>query len=150
MKQLSLRFVMPILGLFFVGCAERCFYHSGKSLEQCEHDLLECVYSDGEPDICMQAKGYEYRVAGTSTRKSKRKKVIVRFEEDTASGARRVLSKTYWITDGLDTPARPRRVLLEQSTQMSDLNAPARKLLGYKARKDDSDKFIFIPVYEYQ
>jgi hypothetical protein len=96
----------------------------------------------------MQAKGYEYSEAGTPTRNGKRKKVTVRFEEDAASGDRRVLSKTYWIMDGLGAAARPRRVLSEQRTQMSDSNAPARKLIGYKARKDDSDRFIFIPVYE--
>jgi len=150
MKQLSLRISISVLGLFFVGCAERCFYQTGKGLEQCEHDLLECAYSDSEADVCMQAKGYEYSGATKPAQNGKKKKVTVRFEEYGASGDRRVISKTYWVMDGLSALALGGRVFSEQGVQILDPNSPARKLIGYKARKDDSDKFIFIPVYENQ
>jgi len=35
-----------------------------------------------------------------------------------------------------------------QKTQVSDPNATLGKFIGYSARKDESGKFIFIPVYE--
>jgi hypothetical protein len=40
------------------------------------------------------------------------------------------------------------KVLSEQKTQVSDPNATLGKFLGYRARKDESGKFIFIPVFE--
>ena len=40
------------------------------------------------------------------------------------------------------------KVLPEQQTEVSDPNAAQGKFLGYRARKDKSGKFIFIPVYE--
>jgi hypothetical protein len=40
------------------------------------------------------------------------------------------------------------KVLSEQKTQVSDPNATLGKFLGYRARKDESGKFVFIPVYE--
>ncbi|MHC4143320.1 MAG: hypothetical protein ACYSUD_00930 [Planctomycetota bacterium] len=150
MRQLSLRISVSVLSMFFVGCADRCFYQAGKSIEQCQDDLLECAYSDSDVDVCMQAKGYKYSDAIKLAQNGKQKKVTVRFEEHAVSGDRRVISKTYRVMDGLGAVPRPRRVLSEQRVQISNSNAPARKLIGYKARKDDSDKYIFIPVYENQ
>ena len=40
------------------------------------------------------------------------------------------------------------KVLPGQKTPVSDPNATPGKFLGYRARKDESGKFIFIPVYE--
>jgi hypothetical protein len=40
------------------------------------------------------------------------------------------------------------KILSEQKTQVSDPNATLGKFLGYRARKDESGKFIFIPVFE--
>jgi len=148
MKNKSLIFIIPVLGLLLSGCAERCFYQTGKGLEQCEHDLLECAYSDSEVEVCMQTKGYEYSDSVTTVTNRRRKKVTVMFEEGAASSNQRTFSKTYWIMDGHGAARRPRRILYEQGTMMNDSNAPTRKLIGYKARKDDSDKFVFIPVYE--
>jgi len=40
------------------------------------------------------------------------------------------------------------KVLPEQKPQVSDPNSTLGKFLGYRARKDESGKFIFIPVFE--
>jgi len=40
------------------------------------------------------------------------------------------------------------KVLSHQKPPVSDPNATLGKFLGYRARKDESGKFIFIPVYE--
>jgi len=53
----------------------------------------------------------------------------------------RVLLEEYKASDD-------RKILSEQKTQVSDPNATLGKFLGYRARKDESGKFIFIPVYE--
>lgn len=148
MKQLIPFISVSFLGLFFVGCAESCFYQAGKSIEQCERDLVECAYSVRGIDSCMQARGYEHLQASKLPHRAERRRVTVRFEEHKALGGRRVLSEAYWIMDGLDPTSAGGRPLLGKAAQDSDPNSPPRKLIGYKARKDDSDKFIFIPVYE--
>ncbi|MHC4557310.1 MAG: hypothetical protein ACYTFW_10415 [Planctomycetota bacterium] len=53
----------------------------------------------------------------------------------------RILSEKYM--DSGDS-----KVLSGQKPQKDDPNAPSGQLVGYRARKDESGKFIFIPVYE--
>jgi len=150
MRQLLLRISLLVPGLLLAGCADRCFYQVGKSIEQCQQDLLECTYSNSDLDICMRGKGYGYSDGTKPARSGKRKKVTARFEEYTASGDHRVVSKTYWVMDGFGAFPLGGRVFSEQGAQILDPNSSAEKLIGYKARKDDSDRFIFIPVYENQ
>jgi hypothetical protein len=40
------------------------------------------------------------------------------------------------------------KVLPGQKPQVSDPNSTPGKFLGYRARRDESGKFVFIPVYE--
>ena len=148
MKQSILSIIIFILVVFFAGCAQPCFYQAGKSIEQCERDLLGCVYSDHPTCLCMQARGYQYLDANKLPQDIKRKKVAVLFEEDMASGGRKAMPEEYWIADGLGTVSGEREVMLEQKAQESDPNAPRRKLIGYRVRQDDLGKFTKTPVYE--
>ena len=52
------------------------------------------------------------------------------------------------ILSGEYLAAGDHRFLSKMKPQQGAVDAPARKLLGYRARKDESDKFVFIPVYE--
>jgi prefoldin subunit 5 len=47
-----------------------------------------------------------------------------------------------------DSASSDRKVLPGQKLPVSDPNATLGKFIGYRARKDESGKFIFIPVYE--
>ena len=47
-----------------------------------------------------------------------------------------------------DSASGDRKVLPGQKPPVSDPNATLGKFIGYRARKDESGKFIFIPVYE--
>jgi hypothetical protein len=148
MKQLKLSTVMSVLVVFFAGCAKPCFYQAGKSIEQCESDLLECSYSAHPTRLCMEARGYQYLDAKKIRQDSKPKKVVVLFEENMAPGNRKAMSEEYWVADGLGVASGNRQVMAQQKPQRSDPNAPSRKLIGYRARRDESDKDAVIPVYE--
>jgi hypothetical protein len=148
MKQLILSIVMSVLVVSFTGCAKPCFYQAGKSIEQCERDLLECFYSGHPTRLCMEARGYRHVDAKKIPQSSKPKKVALLFEENMASGNRKAMLEEYWIADGLGVASGNLQVVAQQKPQKGDPNAPSRKLIGYRARKDESDKYIFIPVYE--
>ena len=47
-----------------------------------------------------------------------------------------------------DTASGDHKVLPEQEPQVSDSKTTLGKFLGYRARKDESGKFVFIPIYE--
>ena len=47
-----------------------------------------------------------------------------------------------------DTASGDRKILPGQKLPVSDPNATLGKFIGYRARKDETGKFIFIPVYE--
>lgn len=49
-----------------------------------------------------------------------------------------------------DTASGDHKILPGQKPPVSDPNAKLGKFIGYHARKDESGKFIFIPVYENQ
>ncbi|MHC4556501.1 MAG: hypothetical protein ACYTFW_05280 [Planctomycetota bacterium] len=148
MKQLIISTIISVLVMFFAGCAEPCFYQAGKSIEQCERDLLECFYSAHPTRLCMEARGYQYLDAKKIPQDSKPKKVVLLFEENMVSGSRKAMSEEYWVADGLGAASGNRQVVSEQKPQKSDLSAPSRELIGYRARKDESGKYVFIPVYE--
>lgn len=148
MKQLIFLTIISVLVMFFAGCTKPCFYQAGKSIDQCERDLLECFYSAHPTRLCMEARGYQYLDANKIPQNSKPKKVVVLFEENMVSGSRKAMSEEYWVADGLGVASGNRQVMAEQKPQKSNPNAPSRKLIGYRARKDESDKYVFIPVYE--
>ena len=148
MKHLTFSIVISVLVIFFAGCSTPCFYQSGKSIEQCERDLLECAYSDRSTCSCMQDRGYEYLDANTLPQSRERKKIVVLFQESVSSGDRKAMPEEYWIVDGRDMPSDNFKVVFEPGTQTTDPNAPSRKLIGYRLRPDNFGKFTKTPVYE--
>ena len=156
MKQLIFSTIISVLVMFFAGCTKPCFYQAGKSIDQCERDLLECFYSAHPTRLCMEARGYQYLDANKIPQNSKPKKVVVLFEENMVSGSRKAMSEEYWVADGLGVASGNRQVMAEQKTQENDSDAPPRKIKRYRVKKDASgeivkDKdgnFLIIPVYE--
>ena len=133
MKQLILSAIISILGIISAGCSKSCFYQAGKSIKQCERDLMQCIYEvelssclphgllsspvsagmqEGvQPDeltcLCMQARGYEFLDASTLPKNRKRMKVITPVED-------------YWVVDGLGVASDEPRALSEQKHQEND------------------------------
>jgi len=133
MKQLILSAIISILGIISTGCAKPCFYQAGKSIKQCERDLMQCIYevelSSYIPHdllsssmsvwmqervlpteltcLCMQARGYEYLDASTLPKNRKRMKVITLVEK-------------YWVVDGLGVASDAPRALSKQKHQEND------------------------------
>ena len=127
-----------------------CFYQAGKSIEQCERDLLECAYSDRPTSSCMRDRGYQYLDANTLPQNRKRKKIVVLFQESADSGGRKAMPEEYWVVDGRDMSSDNFKIVFEPETQITDPNAPPRKLIGYRVRQDNLGKFTKTPVYEYE
>ena len=150
MKHLIFSIIISVLVIFFAGCSTPCFYQAGKSIEQCERDLLECAYSDRPIYSCMQDRGYEYLDANTLSQSRKRKKIVILFQESVGSGDRKAMPEEYWIVDGRDMSSGNFKVVFEPGTQTTDPNAPPRKLIGYWARQDDLGKFTKTPVYGFR
>ena len=148
MKHLTFSIIISVLVIFFAGCSTHCFYQAGKSIEQCERDLLECAYSDRPTRSCMHDRGYEYLDASTLPQSSKRKKIVVLFQESADSGGRKAMPEEYWIVDGRDMSSDKIKVVFTPGTQTTDPNAPPGKLIGYRFRQDNFGKFTKTPVYE--
>ena len=109
MRQLTHSLIISFLVISSAGYAKPFFYQPGKSIEQCEQDLLECLYSGSPVDLCMQARGYRYLDFKRLPKSKKRKKVRVLFEEYSASGNRKAALKEYWIMDGSGMTSRSAR-----------------------------------------
>jgi len=156
MKHLTFSIIVSVLVILFVGCSTRCFYQVGKSIEQCERDLLECAYLDRPTYLCMQDRGYQYLDANTLPQSRKRKKIVVLFQESVGSGDHKAISGEYWVADGRDISSENYKMVLEPKTQTTDRKSLSRKLIGYRVKtdesgelmKDASGNFIFVPVYE--
>jgi len=148
MKHLTFSIIISVLVILFAGCSMPCFYQAGKSIEQCERDLLECAYSDRPTRSCMQDRGYEYLDANTLPQSRKRRKIVVLFQESVGYGDRKTMSEEYWVVDGRDMSSDNFKVVFEPGTQTTDPNAPPRKLTGYRVRQDDLGKFTKTPIYE--
>ncbi|MFC1793565.1 formylglycine-generating enzyme family protein [Planctomycetota bacterium] len=140
MKHLTLSSVISVLVILFAGCSMPCFYQAGKSIEQCERDLLECVYSDRPTCSCMQERGYQFLAANTLPQSRKRKKIVVLFQESAGSGVRKSRLEEYWLVDGRDMSFDNFK-LVSDPGQTTDPNAPPRKLIGYRVRQDNFGKF---------
>ena len=150
MKHLTFSIIISVLVILFAGCSMPCFYQAGKSIEQCERDLLECAYSDRPTSSCMRDRGYQYLDANTLPQNRKRKKIVVLFQESADSGGRKAMPEEYWVVDGRDMSSDNFKIVFEPETQITDPNAPPRKLIGYRVRQDNLGKFTKTPVYEYE
>jgi len=148
MKHLTFSIIISVLLILFAGCSKPCFYQAGKSIEQCERDLLECAYSDRPTFSCMQDKGYQYLDANTLPQSRQRKKIVVLFQESVGTGDRKAKPEEYWVVDGRDMSSDNFKIVFEPGTQTTDPNAPPGKLIGYRVRQDNFGKFTKTPVYE--
>jgi hypothetical protein len=149
-----MKHVMPVLMvlalvLSFAGCSKPCFYQAGKTPEQREYDLQQCIreaetygYAGAQGavrpatliNLCMQARGYEYLDAHKLPQRAERVKV--------ASFAE------YWLIDGGAMVSDGRSGLSEQASQTSAGDAPRAACIGYRAQRDAAGKLVLIPVYE--
>jgi len=138
--------VIVISAASFAGCARPCFYQAGKSIEQCKHDLRQCIdqargqqksQSDELTRSCMQAKGYECLDANKVSQNAKRIVVIAPFE-------------TYRVLDGLGATSARSAAVAEEKPQESIAEAPAAKKIGYRARLDANGRQVITPVYEHE
>jgi hypothetical protein len=128
----------------FVGCAKPCFYQAGKSVEQCERDLVQCIdqargqqksQSGERIRSCMQAKGYKCLDASKVSRGAKQIVVIAPFE-------------TYRVLDGLSAAPALSTAVVQDQPQENTASTPARRPIGYRARQDATGKYVITPVYE--
>jgi hypothetical protein len=148
MKHQTFSIIIFVLVILFAGCSKPCFYQAGKSIEQCERDLLACAYSDRPTCLCMQDRGYQYLDANTLPQSRKRKKVVVLSQESVGSSDYKAMTEEYWVVDGRDVSSDNFKIVVEPGTQTADPNRPPRKLIGYRVRQDDFGKFTKTPVYE--
>ena len=133
MKQLKLPAIISVLGIFSTGCAKPCFYQAGKSIEQCERDLMQCIFqvelssfvphdllsspvSAGVQEgiqptelacLCMEAMGYEFLDANMLPKNRRRMKIVT-------------LVDNYWIVDGLGLALDYPIISPEQKHQEND------------------------------
>ncbi|MHC4510626.1 MAG: hypothetical protein ACYTAO_17010 [Planctomycetota bacterium] len=137
------------LAVSFAGCSKPCFYQAGKTTEQREYDLQQCIreaetygYAEAQGavqpatliSLCMQARGYEYLDADKLPQRAERVKV--------ASFA------DYWLSDRAAMVSDGRTGLSERAPQTSAGDAPRAACIGYKAQRDEAGKLVLIPVYE--
>ena len=148
MKHLTFLIIISVLVILFAGCSTPCFYQAGKSIEQCERDLLECAYSDRPTRLCMQDRGYQYLDANTFPLSRKRRKIVILFQESAGYGDRKGMPEEYWVVDGRDKYSGNFKIVFEPGTQPTDPNAPPGKLIGYRVRQDDLGMFTKAPVYK--
>lgn len=128
LKQRILIFTNCVLLIFFTGCGRSCFYHTGKSIEQCERDLMECFYSACDIDLCMQKRGYEFLDTDKLPHYTKLKQVrLVRSEEYMNSDNRRFKSEEYLVADG---------------------RGKASRLKEYRVQRGSAGNFILTLVFE--
>jgi hypothetical protein len=148
MKHLTFSIIISVLVIFFAGCSAPCFYQAGKSIEQCEQDLMECAYSDRSTRSCMQDRGYQYLDANTLPQSRKRRKIVVLFQKSDGSGERKAMPEEYWVVDGRNKSSGNFKIVFEPGTQTTDSNGSPRKLTGYRVRQDKFGKFTKTPIYE--
>ena len=134
MKQRVPRLIVFITVAFIGGCAQPCFYRAGKSLDECRHDLLECLRTP-YPVLCMQTKGYWYRDAGKLPQSRERAKIVAR-------------SGQYWILAGVGMSAETRRVSLEPAPQREDSAESQGRIVGYRVDRGDLGTFKVTLFYE--
>ncbi|MHC4323700.1 MAG: hypothetical protein ACYSUX_05455 [Planctomycetota bacterium] len=146
MKNLTFSIIISVLVILFAGCSVPCFYQAGKSIDQCEQDLLECAYSDRPTSLCMQDKGYKYLDANMLP-PSRKRKIVVLFQDSAVSGGRRAMPEEYWIAEGRDKSADNFKIVFEPGTQPTDPDASAKELIGYRIRRDDLGIFTKTPIY---
>lgn len=149
--------VMPVIMMLatvvsLAGCSGPGFYQAGKTAQQSEYDLQQCIHEAETygyagtkgavrpatlTSLCMQARGYEYLDADKLPQNADRVKVAASFGE-------------YWLIDGGATVAADGSALPEKVPEASSGDTPAPECIGYKAQQDEAGKFVLIPVYESQ
>ena len=160
--------VIVISMAFFAGCAKPCFYQAGKSIEQCKHDLRQCIdqargkqksQSDQLTRSCMQAKGYECLDVNKVSQNTKRIVVIAPFQKyGVLDGLGAVPARSTTVAERHDPSNRvelsadPNRsaAVAEEKPQESDPETPAAKQIGYRARLDANGRYVITPVYEHE
>ena len=147
MKHLTFSVIISVLIIFFAGCSMPCFYQEGKSIEQCERDLLECAYSGRPTCSCMQGRGYQYLDVNSLPQGRKIRKIVVLFQESAGTVGSKAMSEEYWVVDGRNL-ASENFILVSDTDQKPDPNSPSRKLIGYRVRQDNFGKFTKTPVYK--
>ena len=171
MKKLILSIVISISISVAIlsGCAKPCFYQTGKNIEQCKRDLLQCIqeannygnisknallssiaagiqqkYQPAELTcLCMQARGYRYLNANKLPQNRKRIIVVAPFQK-------------YWAVDGAGAASEDRKVLSGQKPQENNPDPHVKRRVRYQARKDTSGElmkdasgnYIFAPLYD--
>jgi hypothetical protein len=150
MKHQTFSIIIFVLVILFAGCSKPCFYQAGKSIEQCERDLLACAYSDRPTRLCMQDRGYRYLDANMLPQIRKQKKIVLLFQESVGSSDYKAMTEEYWVVDGRDMYSDNFKIVIEQGTQTADPNTHQRQLIGYRVRQDDLGKFTKTPVYRFR
>ncbi|MHC4680691.1 MAG: hypothetical protein ACYTEK_18555 [Planctomycetota bacterium] len=147
MNRLILTTAVLVLIAFFAGCAKPCFYQAGKTTEQGEHDLQQCIreaetygYAGAQEavrpatliSLCMQARGYEYRDADKLPQNCTRISVVTPFGD-------------YWVADGLGMMPNDHPVVSGQRLQKSNPEPPkpqAKRRIKYRVLKDPSGELV--------
>jgi hypothetical protein len=134
MKQRGLRLIVCAIAAFIAGCAQPCFYRAGKSLDECRHDLLECLRTP-YPVLCMQTKGYQYQDSGKLPQSRERAKIVARSEK-------------YWILAGVGMSPETQRVSSAREPRTNDVEMPEGRLVEYRVERGDLGTFKVTLVYQ--
>ena len=132
-QRMSQLMVCTLVALI-AGCARPCFYKEGKSLEQCRHDLMECLRTP-YPALCMQARGYQYQNTGKLPSSRERAKIVSR-------------SGQYWILAGVGTSPEPQPVASSREARTRDVEMPEERLVEYRVERGDLGTFKVTLVYQ--
>ncbi len=134
MKRRVPRLIVCAVAVLVAGCAQPCFYRAGKSLEQCRHDLMECLRTP-YPVLCMQTKGYQYQDTGKLPPSRERAKIAAR-------------SGQYWILAGVDMNPKTQGVSSAREPRTQDTKIPEGRLVEYRVERGDLGTFKVTLVYE--
>lgn len=134
MKQRISQLVVCAIAAFLVGCAQPCFYQAGKSLEECRRDLRLCLVF-GQPELCMQSKGYQFIDARKLPRGVERIKIVSR-------------SGQFWVMDGRGMNPEIHRVSPGHELQADDLDQSQGRIVEYRVERGDLGTFKITLVYE--
>lgn len=134
MKERVPRLIVCAIAAFIAGCAQQCFYKEGKGLEQCRHDLLECLRTP-YPVLCMQTKGYRYQDTGKLPPSRERAKIVSRSEQ-------------YWILAGVDMNPKAQGVASAREPRTKNAEIPEGRLVEYRVERGDLGTFKVTLVYD--
>jgi hypothetical protein len=128
------RLIVCTITAFLAGCAQPCFYQAGKRLEECRRDLRQCLVF-GQPELCMQSKGYQLTDARKLPRGRERIKVVAR-------------SGQYWVMDGHGMTHETKRVPSVPESQTVDWAESQGRIVEYRVERGDLGTLKITLVYE--